>query len=433
MFAFVLALGEVDDLKYAAAAGAINYGFPTIAETDIPQILPTGVCTYEHVCSDVALNEIVAKAIEVRGLKIVITEVPVPVAYGPAFEGERIRKEDLHVEMAGPKKPGCELTVIAEDVEDGKVTIVGPDIGEIEPGTTIPFGLLIEVSGRKMQKDFEPILERQLHHFLNEAEGFLHVGQRDIIWERINKKAVAAGFTFEHVGKIVHARYHSDFGGILDKVQVTVFTKEPEVSQLLERALETYKERDERLGSLTDEAVDIFYSCTLCQSFAPDHVCVITPERPGLCGAYNWLDGKAAFEINPTGPNQPINKGAVVDDIKGQWDGCQRVRLRLIPQRHRALQRVHHDGRPDDLLRVLRGDQRRPAHVQRHHDRRPGPHRDDPLRDEVLHPGRLGRRRGADPGVHRSLQVLPGLQQVHQRRRRSRPRGVDAQEAQRGA
>jgi len=321
VFAFVLALGEVDDLKYAAAAGAINYGFPTIAETDIPEILPTGVTTYEHVVSNIPLDQIVAKAIEVRGLKIVITEVPVPVAYGPAFEGERIRKEDLHVELAGPKAPGTELTVIAEDVEDGKITVVGPDVNEIEPGTTIPFGLLIEVSGRKMQKDFEPILERQLHHFLNEAEGYLHVGQRDIIWERISKKAVAAGFTFEHVGKIVHARYHADFGGIVDKVQVTIFTKEPEVSALVQRAQSVYHERDERIGSLTDESVDIFYSCTLCQSFAPDHVCVITPERPGLCGAYNWLDGKAAFEINPTGPNQPIVKGAVVDQRLGEWEG----------------------------------------------------------------------------------------------------------------
>lgn len=321
VFAFVLALGEVDDLKYAAAAGAINYGFPTIAETDIPEILPTGVTTYEHVVSNVPLDQIVAKAIEVRGLKIVITEVPVPVAYGPAFEGERIRKDDLHVELAGPKAPGAELTIIAENVEDGKITVVGSDVNDIEAGTTIPFALLIEVSGRKMQKDFEPILERQLHHFLNEAEGFLHVGQRDIIWERISKKAVAAGFTFEHVGKIVHARYHADFGGIVDKVQVTIFTREPEVSALVQRAQSVYHERDERIGSLTDESVEIFYSCTLCQSFAPDHVCVITPERPGLCGAYNWLDGKAAFEINPTGPNQPILKGGVVDQRLGEWEG----------------------------------------------------------------------------------------------------------------
>lgn len=321
VFAFVMALGEVDDLKYAAAAGAINYGFPTIAETDIPEILPTGICTYEHVVSEVDLEEIVAKSIETRGLKIVITEVPVPVAYGPAFEGERIRKEDLHLEMAGPKSKGAELTVTGEDVEDGKITVVGPDVDEIEPGTTVPFGVLVEVSGRKMQSDFEPILERQIHHFLNEAEGFLHVGQRDIIWERMSKKAVDNGFTLEHIGKIIHARYHSDFGGIVDKIQVTVYTDGEEVDKLLERALKIYEERDERIGGLTDDSVDIFYSCTLCQSFAPDHVCVITPERSGLCGAYNWLDGKAAFEINPTGPNQPIEKGELLDEAMGQWSG----------------------------------------------------------------------------------------------------------------
>ncbi|MHC4597503.1 MAG: acetyl-CoA decarbonylase/synthase complex subunit alpha/beta, partial [Planctomycetota bacterium] len=62
-----------------------------------------------------------------------------------------------------------------------------------------------------------------------------------------------------------------------------------------------------------------FYSCTLCQSFAPNHVCVITPERTGLCGAYNWFDGKAAYKIDPTGPNQPITKGEVIDEVKGQW------------------------------------------------------------------------------------------------------------------
>ena len=70
---------------------------------------------------------------------------------------------------------------------------------------------------------------------------------------------------------------------------------------------------------MTDESVDTFYSCLLCQSFAPNHVCVITPERLGLCGAYSWLDGKASFEITPTGPNQPILKGALSNEKFGQW------------------------------------------------------------------------------------------------------------------
>ena len=57
----------------------------------------------------------------------------------------------------------------------------------------------------------------------------------------------------------------------------------------------------------------------LCQSFAPTHVCIITPQRPGLCGAFNWLDGKAAYEIDPSGGHQPISRKNVVDEKVGQW------------------------------------------------------------------------------------------------------------------
>ena len=169
IFAFVLALGPVDDEKHAQAAGAINYGFPTIADTDIDQILPTGICTYEHVVSPVPHDKLVAKAIEVRGLKITITKVPIPVPYGPAFQGERIRKEDMYVELAGQSRPGFEFLTMKEldEVEDGKIEVIGPEIDAIEEGAQIPLGIWVEVAGREMQTDFEPILERQIHDFIN--------------------------------------------------------------------------------------------------------------------------------------------------------------------------------------------------------------------------------------------------------------------------
>jgi acetyl-CoA synthase len=321
VFAFVLALGPVDDEKHAQAAGAINYGFPTIADTDIDQILPSGICTYEHVVSPVPHDKIVSKAIEIRGLKITITKVPIPVPYGPAFQGERIRKEDMHVELAGQHQPGFEFltTKDMDEVEDGKIEVIGPEIADIEEGAQIPLGIWVDVAGREMQPDFEPILERQIHDFINCANGVFHMGQRDINWVRISKEAKAKGFIFHHFGEILHAKIHGDFGKIADKVQVKIFTREKEVVELREIAREAYKQRDARLADMTDEAVDTFYSCTLCQSFAPNHVCIITPERSGLCGAYNWLDGKAAFQINPTGPNQPVKKGKVLDTEKGQW------------------------------------------------------------------------------------------------------------------
>lgn len=323
IFAFVLAFGPVDDEKHAQAAGAINFGFPAIADTDIGQILPSGICTYEHVVSPVEYDKIVSKAIEVRGLKVSVSEVPIPVPYGPAFQGERIRKDEMHVEMAGPKSLGFEYTTLKElsEVEDGRIEVIGPEIDDVEEGALMPLGIWVEVAGRKMQSDFEPILERQIHDLINCAHGVFHMGQRDINWVRISKEAYKAGFKFAHFGSIIHAMYHSEYNTILDKVQVIIYTDKAEIRQRIDGVRAVYKERDERLAGLTDESVDTFYSCLLCQSFAPNHVCIITPERSGLCGAYNWLDGKAAFEIKPVGANQPVQKGRVLDGEKGQWSG----------------------------------------------------------------------------------------------------------------
>ena len=323
IFAFVIALGEVTPEKYAAAAGAINYGFPVIADTDIPQILPTGVCTYEHVVSNVPHDQIVEKALEVRGCKIKIVNVPIPVPYGPAFEGERIRRQDVHVEFGGNKSPCFEFVTSADldAIVDNDIDLIGRDIDEVEPGSVMPLGIWVEVAGRKMQADFEPILERQIHHLLNGAEGIWHMGQRDIAWTRVSKGGFARGLRIRDYGRILHAKFLADYPAIVDKVKVTLITDEDEVNRRIQVARKVYDERNRRLEAMTDESVDTFYSCLLCQSFAPNHVCVITPERLGLCGAYNWLDGKAAFEIDETGPNQPLKKGVCIDPVKGVWAG----------------------------------------------------------------------------------------------------------------
>ncbi len=323
VFAFAMTFGYVNDEWYANGLGCVNYGFPVIADTPIPQVLPTGVCTYEHVVSNIPHEEIVQKSIEVRGLKVTITEVPVPVSYGPAFEGERVRGDDIYMEAGGGKTQAVELVTSTDldDITDGKIEVIGKDLKDIEPGTKMPLGILVEVAGREMQSDFEPILERQIHHLINYAQGIMHIGQRDIAWVRIAKQAFEKGLSLSNIGDILHAKLHQDFGTIFDKVQITIYTDEDKVKELTEKARGIYKIRDERIAGMTDEDTDPFYSCTLCQSFAPNHACVVTPERTGLCGAYNWLDCKASFEINPTGPNQPISKGEVIDARYGQFKG----------------------------------------------------------------------------------------------------------------
>lgn len=324
VFAFAMVLGPLTPMIWATGAGAINLGFPAIADTDIPVILPTGVCTYEHVDKEFDHSKIVQKAIEVRGLKVTVEKPPIPITYGPAFEGERVRKEDTFIEFGGSKSPCFEVVKSADlhAIEDGKIIIKGTNWKErYDKGGLMPLGIVIEVAGRKMQSDFEPIIERKIHSDINEGQGLWHMGQRDANWIRISKSAKSLGFTLEHLGHIHHAMILKRYKAIVDKVQITLLTDEADVIAERDKARKIWKDRDAKLSTMNDEAVDTFYSCQLCQSFAPSHICIISPERVGLCGAYNWFDGKAAFEIDPTGGNQPIAKEKTVDENKGRWTG----------------------------------------------------------------------------------------------------------------
>ena len=333
VYAFVLALGAdlpsqnggqlLTDEKYATAAGAINFGFPVIADVPIPQILPRGICTYEHVVSGIPRDKLVPKAIEVRGLKIKVSEIPIPVPYGAGFEGERVRKEQMHVQFGGKYTDSFELLRgrPMSEVEDGKISLIGPDIDQVEEGGALPLGVIVEVAGRRFKEDFEPVLERRIHEYVSWANGVFHMGQRAIPWIRISKEAFQKGFRLKHYGEILVHKFHEDFGGIVDKVQVTLITDPQVIKEPLEEAKKVYRKRDERIAGLKDEDVDTFYSCVLCQSYAPTHVCVVTPQRLGLCGAYTWLDCAASFEMDPHGPNQPIKKGDTIDPVLGQWRG----------------------------------------------------------------------------------------------------------------
>ncbi len=317
--AFILHLGEIDDVQVAAHFAAIFLGFPVICDSELPEDhqIPGW---YE---SHPDYETMVKYAMEVRGVKVEIVDIPVPIAIGPSFEGETIRRGDMHVEFGGGKQTGFEIvrSVTADEIEDGKITVEGPDTDEVEEGSGLPIGIWVKVYGKKMQDDFEGVLERRLHDFFNYGEGLWHMGQRDINWMRISKDAFEKGFRLEHYGEIILAKLKNEFPAIVDRVEIFITTDQAKVEELMEQAKEVYTERDKRLEELSDESVDTFYSCILCQSFAPAQVCVVTPDRTGLCGAVSWLDGRASYEIDPNGPCRPIDVSEdPVDPEKGQWE-----------------------------------------------------------------------------------------------------------------
>ena len=321
--AFVNTFGALNEVVVSAGAGAIALGFPVVVDVDLGENQVPGAL--ESVL-DHSLT--VKKSLELRNIKIKVTELPIPVAFASAFEGEIIRRGDMQVEFSSHKAPTCELvqTCNADEIEDHKITIVGKDLDELEQGQTFALATYVQVAGAKMQPDFEPVIERKIHAWYNYMEGVMHTGQRNQIRVRVSKTAYEAGLRLTHFAEVLYNMIMDEFDIVVDKCQVTIVTDTDKVQELLDTvAMPTYEKRDERLETLTDESVDQFYTCTLCQSFAPSHCCVVTPERLGLCGAVSWLDAKATKELNPTGPCQPISKEGCEDEVKGIYPDVNRM------------------------------------------------------------------------------------------------------------
>ncbi len=276
------------------------------------------VLTTVEVPDDVPVKEF---AVPPTPEKSVFADIPVDV--GPQYEGQRVRKDDMYVEFGGPKiKYKFELLMVRDvsEVEDGKLVVVGRDLSELEEGGSYPFAVLIEVAGRDIEREAEGVLERRIHEFWNYNEGCMHLNQRYDIWLRISKRSVKKGLTsFKYIGTTLYRLYKAAFP-VIEKMQVTFVTEPRVIEQLYEQALKVYEVRDSRILGLRDEEVDEFYGCKLCQSFAPTHVCVITPQRSANCGAITWLDARVAVKIDPKGPIFTIPKGKLLDSVKGEYE-----------------------------------------------------------------------------------------------------------------
>ncbi|MBQ4601105.1 MAG: CO dehydrogenase/CO-methylating acetyl-CoA synthase complex subunit beta [Oscillospiraceae bacterium] len=320
VLAFVNTFGALDAVTVSAGAGAIALGFPVLADIELGENQVPGAL--ESMCDR---SRTVKKSLELRGIKIKVKELPIPVAFAAAFEGEIIRKRDMHNECWSAKNPTAELVVMRQlsEIEDHSITLIGDDLADAKELALVT---LVEVAGKRMQPDFEAVIERKFHTWLNYMEGVMHTGQRNLVRLRVSNAAFAAGLSLKHFGEVLYTQIMDEFDAVVDKCAVTLITDPVRAAKFRDEvAMPRYRARDQRLATMTDEAVDRYYTCILCQSFAPAHCCVVTPQRLGLCGAVSWLDAKATNELDPNGPCQPILKEGLIDERTGRFESVDRV------------------------------------------------------------------------------------------------------------
>lgn len=258
-----------------------------------------------------------ARAMAERGITLSSSR---GVRSGSTFENRRIRKADAYFEFGGTDATASyEIVLSSDEVEDGSVFVDGGEICELERGE-YPLSIEVGVSG-DVDPGMEQAIERRVHFALSRTEGVWHSGQRDNSWVRISVDAVEKGIRFKDLGDNIISDIRNNFRNVVKGVEVRFSITPSFVSAGLEKAKVHYNKRDSLLKDITDDDVEVFFTCTMCQTYAPGHICIITPERPSVCGSVTWADAKVGSEIDPYGHQRPFFKGELIDEIKGIWKG----------------------------------------------------------------------------------------------------------------
>ncbi|MFO7962292.1 MAG: CO dehydrogenase/CO-methylating acetyl-CoA synthase complex subunit beta [Desulfobacterales bacterium] len=259
----------------------------------------------------------------------------VEIEISPRWMGQKVRKSDMYMEIGGPKHGytsyiHCDVMKNAEDVEDGRIELIGPEIDETEPGSSFPFGIWMRYWGTQLTEDhIDPLIRAGFKPF-EDGEGWMLVNTRDTIWIRLNNESAHKN-SWQRMGQALIGNCKINFP-LVEKAEVQIIIATPEVGgvELIRDILDStirpeWEAYDARLQGVEDEDVDTFYGCTLCQTFAPNHVCCITPQRNPYCGIMSYLGAKAIVEIDPYGYSFMMPKGECIDPVMGRYTGVDQA------------------------------------------------------------------------------------------------------------
>lgn len=252
----------------------------------------------------------------------------------PETSGEYIRPEETFVVLGGAAG-GYQLVTAVNEKSDRKADsfedyLIGERLERL--GKTSPIGLVVRIQIRETAinavsrsstlsaADLEAVVEKKIGDLLNLISGVSHQYTRDRIEIRISADAVKEGITFEKIEAFLREQLTAEFP-FIDSASVRIYTDTESVEAGLKTAQKKYRLRDERALLLRDEEVPTFYGCKICQISSPAHVCVITPERPSVCGTISWTEAGAAVLANPDGPIFEIEKGQILDADGGEYAG----------------------------------------------------------------------------------------------------------------
>ncbi|WP_456371095.1 hypothetical protein [Geoglobus sp.] len=218
------------------------------------------------------------------------------------FSGERIRE--------GKELKGFELVEVGE-VESEGIEVVGECDGFL--------GIHVIVSG--VSDDAAQAIESLFSEVINRMKGVEYRFRKENVRIMVSNESENL-FTPECVGKVIFEAVKAI--PAVEGVKVRIVCDGAEFERVVEKSSRIHAEREDRAGRLSEGDVDTFYGCISCQVYLPNHVCIITPERPSPCGTI-YSEAKSAEELKLVHYYFPVEKGEEIDGEKGEYAGVNRT------------------------------------------------------------------------------------------------------------
>ena len=252
---------------------------------------------------------------------------------GARYGGE-VKRPQMHMEMGGPKwdyKSSWFITIVEEPgiVRNGRVELVGPDMPEVEPGSSFPLALSVWCYGKGVDVYWYEYVTRTIGMYMQQIKGGMMMGAEDSTWWRVSKEAVADGINFANLTQLLIASTRTAIPAI-EEMEFRWVVGSPEVggAELATQIWEEVKEKVKIMNSLSDVEetdVDTFYGCTVCKVLAPNHICIISPGLIPYCGLMSYRSAQIQSELDPEGYFFPIPVGECLDPVMGEYSGVNEV------------------------------------------------------------------------------------------------------------
>lgn len=309
--------GATCEVESLLALAMMKLGCPAV----VPEDFPFEEGRQARASGDEEILDAIATLPNLRVREVEGERIALPTYCDPAYAKEPFEAART---IGGDRRSFFVLR--PADVEDG-VEIVGT------PGASL--GVLIEVA----EEGLDPVVCEYLERTAMELPGYLPAVR--VLSSDPFTLGVRAGGELDpaQLAGVLRAGSKWHFPGLAG-IHVKVIFDADELDALAADVAACRSARSLEMEGRTEHTVSEFVACIECQSFSHSHVCIVTPDRPPMCGREPGQVKAAALfgatwhpyrrrGLKPQELREVVPKGRCLDPERGEYEGINEAARRL--------------------------------------------------------------------------------------------------------